>query len=77
MIERSCVDIDRGLEVVCSSLIDIEFSVLNGEDIYEIVFQDIVKQFFLEVQKVLCIVDIFILKGNKFYLYIFVLLFCE
>lgn len=38
MIERSCVDIDRGLEVVCSSLIDIEFSVLNGEDIYEIVF---------------------------------------
>lgn len=57
MTERSRVDTDRGLEAACSSLIDIELSALNGEDIHEIASQDIAKQPSSDAQKVPRIAD--------------------
>lgn len=79
MTERSRVDTDRGLEAACSSLIDIELSALNGEDIHEIASQDIAKQPSSEAQKVPRIADTSTSKGNKLYLHISVSLlrFCE
>lgn len=67
MTERSRVDTDRGLEAACSSLIDIELSALNGEDIHEIASQ---KQPSSEAQKVPRIADTSPSKGNKLYLHI-------